>query len=581
MSAAQGALRIGLGQHSEAGRKPPNQDFHGAALPQGAALRSKGVAVALADGIGSSPVSQFAAAAAVRAFLDDYYATAESWTVRRAAQRVIEATNAWLHAQTLAGEGRADRDRGHVCTFSALVFKGREAHLFHVGDARVCRVHARALEPLSVDHRAPRDDGRPLLARALGLAPRVEIDHAHWPVEVGELYLLATDGAWEWLDAAAVQQALAAQAGDLQAAARALVGEAIARGSDDNVTVQLVRVEALPAVEAGRLPLERQGLRLPPPLAPRARFEGYTVQRQLQVSARSHVWVALDDSSGEQVVLKTPSVDLRDDPGYLDRFVLEEWVARRVASPHIVKAAASSRPRSHLFVALEYVEGQTLAQWMVDHPRPELEAVRRIVEQVAQGLQALHRQEMLHQDLRPENVMIDGRGAVKLVDLAGAHVAGLAEAAGARRADELVGSLQYCAPEYFTGDGGTPASELFALAVITFQMLTGRLPYGLQVTQVRSPRDLHRLQITPLRALRPDLPHWVEAVLRKALQPQPARRQEALSEFVHDLRAPGAQFRRTRLPPLVERHPVGFWRALALAFAASTFVLLGLRLVGR
>jgi len=578
---AQATLRIRIGQHSEAGRKPPNQDFHGAAVPTGAALLSKGVAVALADGIGSSPVSQLAAAAAVRGFLDDYYATAESWTVRRAAQRVIEATNSWLHAQTLRGDGRLDKDRGHVCTFSALVFKGREAHLFHIGDARVCRVHARALEPLTVDHRAQLDDGEHLLARALGVAPRVEIDHARWPVEAGELYLLATDGAWEWLDAAAVHRALAAHGDDLQAAAQALVAAAIERGSDDNATVQLVRVDELPAAEPGRIPLEREGLLLPPALAPRFSFEGYTVQRQLRVSARSHVWVAVDDASGEQVVLKTPSVDLREDQAYLDRFVLEEWVARRVASPHIVKAAASLRPRSHLFVALEYVEGQTLAQWMVDHPKPGLEAVRRIVEQVAQGLQVLHRQEMLHQDLRPENVMIDSRGTVKLIDLAGAHVAGLAEAAGVRRADELVGSLQYCAPEYFTGEGGTPASELFALAVITFQMLTGQLPYGLQVTQVRQPRDLHRLQITPLRALRPDLPLWVEAVLRKALQPLPARRQEALSEFVHDLQSPGAQFRQTRLPPLVERHPVGFWRTLALVFAASTLLLLGLRLTGR
>ena len=587
---AADTLRISLGQHSEAGRKPPNQDFHGAALPQGAALLTKGIALALADGIGSSAVSQIAAAAAVRGFLDDYYATAESWTVRRAAQRVIEATNAWLYGQTQRGEGRLDKDRGHVCTFSALVFKGREAHLFHVGDARVCRVHARALEPLTVEHRAHLEDGEQVLARALGVAPRVEIDHARWAVEAGELYLLATDGAWEWLDAAAVHRALAAHGGDrqptahgsdLEAAARALVAEAIERGSDDNVTVQLARVDALPPAEPGRIPLERQGLRLPPLLAPRVSFEGYTVQRQLRVSARSHVWVAVDDESGEQVVLKTPSVDLRDDPAYLDCFVFEEWVARRVASPHIVKAAGSRRPRSHLFAALEYVEGQTLAQWMVDHPKPTLDAVRRIVGQIAQGLQVLHRQEMLHQDLRPENVMIDSRGVVKLIDLAGAHAAGLAEAAGSRRADELMGSLQYLAPEYFTGEGGTPASELFALAVITFQMLTGQLPYGLQVTQVRSPRDLHRLQVTPLRALRPDLPPWVEAVLRKALQPQPPRRQEALSEFVHDLQSPGAQFRQSRLPPLVERHPVGFWRTLALGFAASTLLLLSLRLMGR
>jgi serine/threonine protein phosphatase PrpC len=574
-------LRVAVGQHSSAGRQPVNQDFHGVTVPEGPALHTKGIALALADGIGSSRVSQVASAAAVRGFLDDYYATSEAWTVRRAAQRVIEASNSWLHAQTQRGDGRFDKDRGYICTFTALVFKGREAHLFHVGDTRACRVHPNALEPLTEDHRLCLAGGETVLGRALGVGPSIEIDHRSWPAAVGDTYLLATDGAWEWLDAGAVQTALRTHANDLQAAAEALVAEALARGSDDNATLQLVRIECLPAAEADRLHLERESLALPPPLAPRQSFEGFTIVRPLQTSARSHVFLAVDDESGESVVLKTPSVDLREDAAHLDRFVLEEWVARRVDSPHVVKAARSTRPRQHLFVAMEYVEGQTLAQWMIDHPKPPLDEVRRIVDQVARGLQALHRKEMLHQDLRPENVIIDAQGTARLIDLGGVHVAGLAEATGDARATAMLGSLQYSAPEYFSGEGGTQASDLFSLAVISFQMLTGQLPYGLQVTRVRTPRDLNRLQLTPLRALRPDLPHWLEAVLRKALQPQPARRQEALSELVHDLHSPGPQFRHGRRPALIERDPVAFWRALALVFAAASFALLAARLLGR
>jgi serine/threonine protein phosphatase PrpC len=567
-------LRLALGQHSAAGVQPVNQDFHGATVPEGLARHTKGIALALADGIGSSPVSQVASAAAVRSFLDDYYATSEAWTVRRAAQRVIEASNSWLHAQTQRGDGRYDKDRGYLCTFTALVFKGREAHLFHVGDARLYRVHPQSLEPLTEDHRVHLGGGETVLGRALGAGPRIEIDHASWPTAVGDTYLLATDGAWEWLDAAAVQAALAQHGGNLQAAAEGLVAAALARGSDDNATVQLARVESLPEPDADRLHIERAGLALPPPLAPRHRFEGFTIVRELQASARSHVFLATDDETGRRLVLKTPSVSSSQDPAHLDRFVLEEWVARRVDSPHVVKAAALDRPRRHLFVALEYVEGQTLAQWMVDHPKPALDEVRRIVAQAARGLQALHRKEMLHQDLRPENLMIDAQGTVRLIDLGGVHVAGLAEAAGDPRATQLLGSVQYTAPEYFTGQGGTPASDLFALAVITFQMLTGQLPYGLHAARVRDARDLNRLQLVSLRALRPDLPDWLEAVLRKALQPRPERRQEALSEFVHDLHAPGPQFQRGRPAALIERDPVAFWRALALLFAAASAVLL-------
>ena len=166
-------LRLTLGQHSEAGRKPVNQDFHGAVVPPSALLDSKGIALALADGISSSAVSQVASAAAVRGFLEDYYCTSEAWSVRRSAQCVLSASNSWLHAQTQRSDARFDLDRGYVCTFSALVFKETQVHLLHVGDARVYRLHPQALEQLSEDHRVRVSSGRTCLGRALGTGPAV------------------------------------------------------------------------------------------------------------------------------------------------------------------------------------------------------------------------------------------------------------------------------------------------------------------------------------------------------------------------------------------------------------------------
>lgn len=566
--------RIALGQHSRAGRKALNQDFHGAVIPTGARLPTKGIAIAIADGIGSSAVSHVASAAAVRGFLDDYYDTSEAWTVRRSAQRVLEATNAWLHAQTRRSDARFDPDRGYVCTFSALILKGREAHLLHVGDTRVYRVHAQALEQLTQDHRIHASSAESYLARALGAGPAIEIDYRQWPLETGEVYLLASDGAYEHLHIGDVQAALAAHPADLDAAASRLVDTALAQGSQDNLTVQLLRIEALPDPEARHLPAQREGLAWPPPLQPRMRFEGYTVQRELHASARSHVHLAIDDDTGQQVALKTPSTDLREQPDALDRFLLEEWVARRIDSAHVLKPCAVDRPRQHLMVAMEYVEGQTLAQWMTDHPRPGLDSVRRIVGQIAQGLQAFHRKEMLHQDLRPENVMIDPGGTVRIIDFGSVHVAGLAEGSSEPHPEALVGSLQYTAPEYFLGLGGTPASDLFALAVLCYQMLTGQLPYGLHVTRLRTERDLARLRYIPLREHRPDLPAWLDAVLRRALHPQPLKRQEALSEFIHDLHEPGAPYLPQRPPPLIERNPVVFWKTLSAVLALAVLLLL-------
>lgn len=573
-------LRVTLGQHSLAGAHGANQDFHGALLPTGHLLASKGIALALADGISSSDVSQVAAQAAVRSFLDDYYATSEAWSVRRAAQRVLGATNSWLHAQTQRGEGRFEKDRGYVCTFTALILKGRQAHLLHVGDARAYRLHPQALEQLTDDHRVRLSSAESYLGRALGIGAHVEIDYRHWPVDAGDIYLLATDGAYEGLEAPDVHAALRLHRDDFDAAAATLTALARQRGGADDATVQLLRVDALPPADAPLPHAAREGLALPPALAPRDRFEGFTIVRALQVSARSHVHLATDDATGQAVVLKTPSVDLREQPAYLDAFALEEWVARRIDSPHVVKAWAGQRPRSHLFTALEYIDGQTLAQWMVDHPRPTLAAVRALVEQTAMGLHALHSREMLHQDLRPENVMIDAHGTVRLIDLAAAHVAGLAESGTGETAGQPPGTLQYMAPEVLLGHRASPGADLFSLATITYQMLTGQLPYGLDASRVRTPQDVRRLRYTPLRHLRPELPDWLDGVLAKALDPDPLRRQEAASEFAHDLRAPARSFARRRSTPLIERDPVRFWQGLSLLLALALVGVLGWRVLG-
>src|SRR6185312_16751417 len=110
-------LRVSVGQHSDKGRKPINQDFHGVLLPDEPLLSTKGISIVLADGISSSAVSQIASESAVKSFLTDYYCTSESWTVKTSAGRVLDAANSWLHAQT---RNTYDRDKGYVCTVSAM-----------------------------------------------------------------------------------------------------------------------------------------------------------------------------------------------------------------------------------------------------------------------------------------------------------------------------------------------------------------------------------------------------------------------------------------------------------------------------
>ncbi|MES2939735.1 MAG: protein kinase [Pseudomonadota bacterium] len=573
-------LRIAAGQHSAPGRKPANQDFHGLCVPQGGLLASKGVALAIADGISSSEYARQASQAAVTSFLQDYYCTSEAWSVKQSAERVLAAANSWLYAQTQQGQGRWDKDRGWVCTLSAMVVKSRTAHLFHVGDARIWQVQGRTLEQLTADHRVHAGGGQSYLGRAFGIAAQVEIDYRTVPLAVGDTFVLATDGVHGHLSCEAIAAAIERHAGDLNAAARAIAEEALARGSDDNLTVQVLRIDELPEAQAGEVARLAAELPLPPLLAPRMLFDGWRVVRALHESSRSHVHLAVDEATGQQVALKTPSLDLREDAAYRERFLLEEWVARRIDSPHLLKAHARERPRGALYIAMEYVEGRMLAQWMLDTPRPTLAQVRGIVEQVARGLRAMHRAEMVHQDLRPENVLVDADGTVKIIDFGAARVAGIVEM-DARAPDALPGSAQYLAPEFFLGGGGSPQSDLFSLAVIAFQLLTGQLPYGLEMPKCSSLAQQKRLRCRALQESRRDIPAWVDDALRKALHPDPQRRYGDVAEFVFALHQPDPALQRRARPPLIERDPVVFWKGLSLLLALACVALLGLWATGR
>lgn len=556
-------LAISVGQVSDKGRKALNQDFHGVWIPNEPLLSSKGIAIALADGISSSTVSQIASETAVTGFLQDYFCTSETWSVKTAAQRVLSATNAWLHAQSLQSPYRYERDRGYICTFSALVLKSNTAHLFHLGDTRIYRLQGKVLEQLTQDHRVQISADQSYLSRALGLGVQLELDYSALPVEQSDIFLLITDGVYEHVTDQFIVSTLHAHQADLTHAAQLMVDAALQHGSQDNLTIQIVRVDQLPVQDLAEMQQQANTLPCPPPLEARSLFDGYQITRQIHASSRSHVYLARDLASNEQMVLKIPSIDLREDSHYLERFALEEWIARRIQSAHVIRAYAPTRQRHFLYLATEYIEGQTLAQWMIDHPAPNLETVRGMIEQIAKGLRAFHRLEMLHQDVRPENIMIDRQGTLKMIDFGATSVAGLLEMHRDDRTQHRLGTAQYSAPEYFLGEAGSVRSDLFSLAVITYQLLSGRLPYGAQAARCKTKADLRKLRYIPLVPDERQIPDWVDATLRKALHPEPSKRYQELSEFIYDLRHPNTNYLQQTRAPLIERDPVVFWKSVS------------------
>ncbi len=554
-------LAVSVGQYSSPGIKPINQDFHGVLIPNEPHLSSKGIAIAIADGISSSNVSQIASETAVKGFIQDYYSTSDSWSVKTSAQRVLKATNSWLYAQTRNSPYRFNKDKGYICTFSAIVFKSNTAHLFHCGDSRIFRLVDNTLEQLTIDHRHVVDEQTSYLTRALGIHDTLEMDYKTLPLNLGDVYVLATDGVFEFIPAKEIAEAIS-QGSDLNHVAKELVDKAFAAGSNDNLTIQIVRLDNLPEQYVAEVQQQLTQLPAAPQLSARMQFDGYHILRDIYISSRSHVFLAEDMDTGEKVVIKTPSMEMRNHPETLENFLMEDWIAKRLNNAHVLRAIEPTRKRHYLYTVTEYIEGQTLAQWMIDNPSPDIETVRNIIEQIGKGLQAFHRQEMVHQDLRPNNIMIDAAGTVKIIDFGATKVAGISEVVP--KNEGIVGTAQFTAPEYFLGELGTPQSDLFSLGVIAYKMLSGSLPYGNSVSRITNRREQGRLTYQPLRNEDNTIPGWVDYAISKATHIDPFKRYAEVSEFVYELKTPSPNYLSKTKPPLMARNPVLFWQCVSL-----------------
>ncbi len=548
-------LEIDYAFRSEAGVKAQNDDVCNVCVPGGSLLLNKGVAAAIADGVSSSEGGGHASQVCVKGFLNDYFSTPDSWTVKTSAAKVLGSLNRWLCGQ---GQSLYDSAMGMVTTFSGMIIKSNTAHIVHIGDSRIYRYHAGDLEQLTRDHRVWVSKEKEFLSRAMGADPHIEIDYHALAVEKGDIFLFTTDGVHDFLSQRELGSVFSDRPCNLQACANALVEKALANGSNDNASCQLIRVMELPLETEADIFQRVSDLPFPPDLQPGMSIDGYKILRELHASKRSEVFLALDEETDHKVALKTPSVNYREDAEYLEGFLHEEWVGRRIRNAHILRVL-EPRNRRFLYNITEYVEGRSLAQWIQDHGPADLHQTRMLAEQIIDGLRALHRMEMFHQDLKPGNILIDLHGTVKLIDFGSTRVAGMEEIRSELDHSAAQGTLDYAAPECLRGEACTQASDLYSLGVVLYEMLTRKLPYG----ENDRPSQRKRLRYRPARRYNPELPVWVDAALEKAVHPLASRRYTTLSEFQYDLSHPNPAFKEASDLPLLERNPLLFWQFLS------------------
>ena len=551
-------LKVSIGQYSTAGIKQQNQDFHGVYLPEGHVLKQKGIACAIADGIGSSNVSHLAAETAVGSFLSDYYSTSDAWSTQTSAERVIRATNSWLYAQTQQSQGRFDKDRGYVCTLSALILKQQQAHVFHVGDSRIYRIRDHEIELLTHDHRVWLSSKEHYLSRALGADYRIEIDYRNIELKEKDIFLLMTDGVYEFVTDQQLLDLTLIDA-DLNQLAKGLVEKALEQGSDDNLSFQVIRVEQLPELNQFHI---QQDYVFPQQLSKGEVFEGYVIDKILHQNHRSCLYLA-HDTQQQPLVIKTLGVDLQQDKYAVEQFQLEDWVSKRLKHDNLMQCYPHNTEKKYLFQCYEYLQGETLAQWLHRQEKPlNLDEILPILQQTALALNAMHRLEMLHQDIRPKNIIVlntESAMKIKLIDYGSTAVRGLVEI-NPKNANRPLGTLAFMAPEYFIDHSPSVHSDQFSLAVMAYYLLTKQLPYGTDLARCNSLKQLKKVQYYSIRKYRPDLPIWLDKILGQALSIEPTHRFEALSELIHNLMHPSKELLNSKPPAIIERDPLRFWQ---------------------
>lgn len=559
------ALGVSVGGSSSKGIKFENQDaFAVDNNVRGAALEYKGVVACIADGVSCSINARSASQTSVAQFIQDYYSTSDTWSVKESGARVLMSLNSWLHHHSQHTDITVND--GWVTTFSAAIFKSTTAHLLHVGDSRIYCLRNGKLDLLTRDHCHKSRGDKRYLSRALGMDSHLEVDYLQHDLEHHDIYLFSTDGVHDWLAPQEIIRLLAVESLNLEATAQSIVNRALANGSDDNVSCLLIRVDRLPRANIDEITQQLADLTIPPALHVGNTIDNFEVLKLIYSGARSHLYLVEDCNDGQRFMLKAPSLNFEEDRQYLDGFIREQWVGQRLNHPGVMKIYPRPNASRFLYHLCEHIEGITLRQWMSDNPLPDFEIVRDITSGIIRSLRAFQRMGMVHRDIKPENIMINQRHQVVLVDFGTVQVDSLGEITKPLSKQLPVGSINYTAPEYFLGEQGQHYSDIFSLGVIVYEMLTGSLPYKVSAAQTHDPQRYQTWDYQSARQQRSTIPVWLDLTLKKACHISPTIRYQVLSELEKDLTKANTQMMHAfEAAPLLERDPIRFWKMTTLA----------------
>ena len=309
---------------------------------------------------------------------------------------------------------------------------------------------------------------------------------------------------------------------------------------------------------------------MPPPPKAGEIVDDWRLERQLADGRHTRLFVARERQGGEPVVLKFPKPGGLPEADLRAILLREAFIGQHVDSPHLGRTLPVDPARqSRLYNVQPFYEGGTLhGRLSRGDPIPMAEGVA-IAACIARAVMALHRQGVIHRDIKPDNVILGPDGGVKLIDLGVAKVERVEET-GAR----APGTPGFVAPEMFAGDSdGDEKTDQFALGVTLYRLFADEAPWGEVDPDSRPPYE----RPTSLTRRRPDAPAWLEAAIMRAIAPDPAHRWADVQDLVQALESGGAlAVEPPREMSLLERDPVRFWKGVSLVLLIALIVSLAL-----
>lgn len=559
-------LSVNVGHATRAGMRERNEDFVGMVTPDEPELSTKGLVAAIADGVSGNHGGREASEYTVRGLLTDYYATPDTWPVAQAFDRVLKAINSWVQ-----NEGSLRKElAGMATTLTALVMRGNYYYFAHVGDTRLYLLRGGLLTRLTTDHVWDRPEMQHVLTRAIGLDSRLAIDQGMGELRERDVFLLASDGVWDWMTEYDITLALSEVAlgqVDANATADALVSMALAAGSTDNCSAMVLRVDTLPEENLRDALSGSQQLPVPPKLKVGQSIDGYEVEAIIHASAATLLYRVIDPKTQRRLVLKTLHPDRANDPHERSAFAHEEWLAKRVVARFFPQVIVPEQ-KNYLYYLSTWHDGSTVQQVMdsgVHFTTPEVVAQG---EKLVRAVGALHRRSIIHRDIKPGNVHLGADGELRLLDL-GVAISGM-ETEDKIEAPQA-GTPSFLAPEQFEDAPPSRQTDLYATGVTLYVMLTRHYPYG-EIEPFQRPRFGEPV---PPSRYRPDVPLWLENVLLKAVARNPAERFETAEEFLLALeRGATRPVAAPTAMPLAQRNPALLWRTVAIASVVLNLLLL-------